>query len=87
MRPSRKLDLKWLGPYTVKRMVSFNAYELDLPKDLSVHPVHHVSLLDPIAGDPLPGQELTPPPPVEVEGDQEYEVEWVEDSRVYRNQL
>jgi hypothetical protein len=68
-------------------VVSPYAYELELPVGLKIHPVHHVSLLDPIADDPLPGQEVTPPPPVEVEGDQEYQVEWVEDSRMYRNQL
>jgi hypothetical protein len=86
-RPSRKLDWKRLGPYTVKRKVSPYAYELDLPRGLRIHPVHHVSLLDPVAEDPLPGQVVTPPPPVEVGGDAEYQVERVEDSRVYRNQL
>jgi len=54
-RPSRKLDRKRLGPYVVKRKVSPYAYELELPRDLRIHPVHHVSLLDPIAEDPLPG--------------------------------
>jgi hypothetical protein len=49
--------------------------------------VYHDSLLDPVAEDPLPGQEITPPPPVEVDGDQEYRVERVEVSRVYRIQL
>jgi len=86
-RPSRKLDWKPLGPYAVKRKVSPYAYELELPRSLRIHPVHPVSLLDPVAEDPLPGQVVTPPPPVEVEGDQEYQVERVEDSRMYRNQL
>jgi hypothetical protein len=86
-RPSRKLDWKRLGPYTVIRRVSPYAYELELPQSLRIHPVHHVSLLDPVAEDHLPGQVITPPPPVEVEGDQEYQVERVEDSRMYRNQL
>ena len=63
------------------------AYELELPRNLRIHPVHYVSLLDPVAEDPLPGQEVTPPPPVKVDGNQEYQVEWVEDSRMYRNQL
>jgi hypothetical protein len=86
-RPSRKLDWKRLGPYAVKRKVSPYAYELELPKGLRIHPVHHVSLLEPVAEDPLPGQEVTPPSPVEVDGDQEYQVERLEDFRVYRNQL
>jgi hypothetical protein len=62
-RPSRKLDWKRLGPYTVKRKVSPYAYELDLPRGLQIHQVHHVSLLDPVSDDPLPGQVVTPPPP------------------------
>jgi hypothetical protein len=86
-RPSRKLDWKRLGPYAVQRQVSPYAYELELPRGLRIHPVHHVSLLDPVARDPLPRQEITPPPPVEVDGDQEYQVERVEVSRMYRNQL
>jgi hypothetical protein len=87
-RPSRKVDGNLLGPYMVKRRVSPYAYELDLPRGLQIHPVHHVSLLDPVAEDPLPGQLITPPPPpVEVECNSEYHVERVEDSCVYRNQL
>jgi len=86
-RPSRKLDWKRLGPYVVKRKVSPYAYELELPRDIRINPFRHVSLLDPVAEDPLRGQNVMPPPPVEVDGDQEYQVEQVEDSRVYRNQL
>jgi predicted GH43/DUF377 family glycosyl hydrolase len=71
----------------VKRRVSPNAYELELHRGLRIHLVHHVSLLEPAAEDPLTGQQVTPPPTVEVNGDQEYQVEGVEDSRVYRNQI
>jgi len=71
----------------VKRRVSPYAYELELPRGLQIHPVHHVSLLSPVAENPSPGQEVTPPPSIEADGDQEYQVERVEDSRVYRNQL
>ena len=84
-RPSRKLSWNRLGPYTVIRSVSPYTYELELPRSLRIHPVHHVSLLDPVPEDPLPGQVVTQPPLVELEGDQEYQVERVEDSRMYRN--
>jgi hypothetical protein len=40
-----------------------------------------------LRGTRCPVQEVTPRPPVEVEGDQQYQVERVEDSRMYRNQL
>ena len=81
-RPSRKLDWKRLGPFAVKRAVGSHAYELDLPADIRIHPVQPVSLLDTAAGDPLPGQIVPPPPPVTVEGEPEYHVEAVEDSRM-----
>ena len=46
-----------------------------------------VSLLDVVAENPLVGQRVNPPPVVEVDGEEEYEVSNVEDSRVYWNQL
>jgi hypothetical protein len=42
--------------------------------------VQPVSLLDPVAEDPLEGQVVLPPPPGEVDGEEEYQVSSVEDS-------
>jgi len=33
------------------------------------------------------GQRIDAPPPLEVDGDEQYQVSSVEDSRIYRNQL
>jgi predicted GH43/DUF377 family glycosyl hydrolase len=49
--------------------------------------VQHVSVLDHVVEDPLDGQVVPPPSPVEVDGEEEYQVSSVEDSRIYRNQL
>jgi hypothetical protein len=49
--------------------------------------VQPVSLLDMIVEDPMVGQWVEPPPLVEVDGEEEYRVSSVEDSRVFRNQL
>ena len=48
-RPSRKLDWKKLGRFTIKRVVSKYAYELNLPASMKIHPVFHVSLLEPVS--------------------------------------
>jgi len=37
--------------------------------------------------DPLVGQRTDPPPPVEVDGEEEYQVASLEDSGMYHNQL
>ncbi|KAH0609025.1 uncharacterized protein H6S33_001253 [Morchella sextelata] len=70
-RPSKKFDWKRIGPCNVKRIVNPYAYELELPRSMKIHPVFHVSLLSPEANDSLPGQQQLPPPPVEIEGEEE----------------
>ena len=87
-RPARKLDWKKLGPFPVKQAVGSHAYELDVPPDIKIHPVQPVSLLLPVAEDPLPGQIVPPPPPVEMEGEEpKYHVEAVEDFRMFRKTM
>jgi len=86
-RPTRKVVWKRLGPYRVIRRISPYAYELELSASIQIHRVQPVSHLDPVTDDPLVGQRREPPPPIEVDGEEEYQVSSVEDSRVYRNQL
>jgi hypothetical protein len=86
-RPTRKLDWQWLGQFRVQKQLSPYAYVLELPTWIRMYRVQHVSLLDPVAEDPLEGQGVLPPPPLEVDGEEEYQVSSVEDSRIYRSQL
>jgi hypothetical protein len=46
---------------------------------MRVHPIFYVSLLEPVATDPLPGQINPPPPPVIVDDQEEYFVEEILD--------
>src|SRR5271169_251779 len=81
-RPNKKLDWKRLGPYTITEKISTQAYRLQLPPSLKVHPVFHVSLLDWYNESDIPGRVQPPAPPVIVENQLEYEVEEVLDSRL-----
>src|SRR5580700_976186 len=88
-RPSRKLDVKHMGPFKVLEVIGDGklAYKLELPAPMRVHPVIHVSLLEPYREDLLPGRVQGPPLPVEVEGELEYEVSGILDSKIERRRL
>ena len=69
---ARKLLPKWIGPFKILKRVGQVAYRLDLPVSLKIHPVFHVSLVQPYRSD---GRVQPPPPPIELEDGLEYEVE------------
>jgi len=53
-----------------------------------IHPVFHISLLEPTAStEPIPGYLQPPPPLVVIQEKQEWEVEKIPDSRCYGNQI
>ncbi len=86
-RPSRKLDHRRIGPYKIVKVVSPWAYKLELPDEVQIHPVQHVSYLDPVNEEPFPGQRTPPPPPVQVDGEDEWYVDEILDSRMRRRRL
>jgi hypothetical protein len=77
----RKLWPRWLGPFLVTAKVGKVAYKLSLPQSMKCHPVFHVSLLKAYRTD---GRVQPPPPPIEVDGELEYEVEQILDKRVVK---
>jgi len=86
-RPSKKLDWKRLGPFPIIKRIGTQAYRLALPKSMHIHPVFHVSLLDPYKPSIIPSRTIPPPPPVVVDSEQEFEAEEVLDSKISRNRL
>ncbi|QRW26428.1 Transposon Tf2-7 polyprotein [Rhizoctonia solani] len=77
---SNKLDPKRLGPFKVLEKVSSHAYRLKLPETLKIHNVFYVGLLSKShksPSQPFPGQS----PPKTIEGEEEYKVEQIIDSK------
>jgi hypothetical protein len=77
-RPSKKLDWKRIAPYEVVEVISPWAFRIKLPYLLHIHDVQPISRLEKTADNPLPLQHYEPPPPIIVEGEEEYEVERIE---------
>jgi len=69
-----KLTERFVGPYRVKGIISLNAIELELPSSVRIHPVVNISRIHRYR-DQVRGQKVTPPPPVEIQGETEYKVE------------
>jgi hypothetical protein len=80
---SRKLAAKFAGPLTVEEVISPVTYKLKLPPTIKVHPVFHVSLLQPWRTDTeFPTHERPTPPPPVVPEDNQYIVEALLDKKV-----
>jgi len=62
-RPMEKQDHKMFGPFVVKRKVGSRAYEIELPERWDIHPVFHVSLLEPYRQAPVGRPQKTIPTP------------------------
>ena len=77
-RAIKKLMEKFIGPYVIRKIVSENAVELELLALLRIHPVVNVRRIVKYR-EQVEGQNKIPPPPVEIDGEKEYEVEEILD--------
>ena len=79
----KRATKKLTEPYMVKKIVSENAVELELPASLRVNLVVNVRRLVKYR-EQVEGQKKIPPPPVKVDGEKEYEVEKILDRQERR---
>jgi len=71
-----------LGPYEIiDTSPSPLAFKLDLPAHKGIHPYFHVSLLEHVKPG-HPNQPQDPPPHIEIEGQEEYIINKILDSRI-----
>ncbi|CAJ0943531.1 unnamed protein product, partial [Ranitomeya imitator] len=82
---SPKFKPRFIGPYRISEILNPVSFRLTLPDSFSIHNVFHRSLLRRYVAPMVPSVE--PPAPVLVEGELEYIVEKILDSRVSRRKL
>jgi len=87
--PSPKLLHRRLGPFEIERQVGLLAYRLKLPCGMrQLHPVFNVVKLSAAPEDPILGRRpQTLPPPIVVDGEEEWEVEEILDSCWHRKRF
>lgn len=83
-KPSKKLDAVKLGPFRIQQTKGPVSFELELPKKMRIHPVFHVSLLEPATPDATLQQNVEDIDP-EIQ-EPSYEVERVLKERTVRGQ-
>jgi len=79
-RRTEKLTERFVGPYKIKKIVSSNAVELELPSTVKIHPVVNVSRIHRYIGQ-VEGQKKEQLFPVIIEGEEEWEVERILNKR------
>jgi len=70
-RPSKKLSPKLYGPFKVLEKKGSRVYKLEISPRWKIHPVFHVSLLEPYRTSNRPNREQPLRDPEEIEGDLE----------------
>jgi len=82
-RRTEKLTERFVGPYKIKKIVSSDAVELELPSTVKIHLVVNVSRIRWYVGQ-VEGQRKKQPAPVIIEGEEEWEVERILNKRKVR---
>jgi len=73
-RRTEKLTERFVGHYKIKRIISLNAVELELPSTVKIHLVVNISRIRQYVGQ-VEGQRKEQPAPVIIEGEEEWKVE------------
>ncbi len=74
---------KFLGPFKTIAQPGSLSFTLKLPLDFhAIHPVFHVSQLEPVEENTIPNCTQLPPPPVEVNGEEQYKIAQILDSKL-----
>ena len=82
-RLTKKLAEKYLGPYEIIAQAGPLSFTLRLPDSMhAIHPVFHVSMLEPSTPNSIPERIQSPPPPVLIDGEPEHEISEILNSKL-----
>ncbi len=74
---------KFLSPFEIIAQPGSHSFMLKLLSDLcAIHPVFHISQLKPVEENTIPNCTQPPPPPVEVNGEEQYKIAQILDSKL-----
>ena len=79
---NKKLDPRRIGPFEVLEQISPVSYKIKLPDTVKIHPVIHISDLEPLVEDKFERKEQ-PLPPIIINNEEHYEVEEILDKRTH----
>ena len=86
-RTLKKLDYKLRGKFEIEKLCGTNAYRLKLPPlSGKIHPVFHLSLLEPYYQNNIPGRRSPTPTPVDLE-QQDYVIEKIKTMEIKGGQV
>ena len=84
-QPSKKLSKKYLRPYKIISHPGTLSFTLHLPESMcSVHPVFHVSMLEPTTSNTFSKRIQLAPAPVIIDREPKYEISQIVDSKINR---
>jgi len=86
-RQCKMSDYKKIGPIKILAKIGESAYNLNLPPSMRIHNTFHISLLELYHNDKFSSQREQTPPPIIIEGEPEYELEQIIDSRLHYGKL
>ena len=84
-QPSKKLSKKYLKPYEIIAQPGTLLFTFHLPESMcSVHPVFHMSMLEPATSNTFSKRIQLAPAPVIIDREPKYEISWIVDSKINR---
>ena len=86
LKPSKKLSHRYIEPFCVKEPVGTQTYCLSLPTSYQIHPVFHISLLEPYESRGE-DRETHMPESITIDEHDEYKIEEILDRKNTKGEL